>query len=691
MKKNASLYILLFLSAFSLLYSGVKIKEKDLPAKYRNFLDLTHYIILSEEKDVFMQLASNIERDTFIKTFWKQRDPTPGTPQNEFREEHIERFNHANKIFRRQTVRPGWKTDQGMFYIILGEPVSKERFYGTLGLYPCEIWYYYGDKTKGLPVHFGLVFYQRGGIGEFKLYDPVSDGPGRLMIHSKGFAMEDYRSMYEKIRELAPTLSLVALSIIPGDIPYNYTPSPQNTIMLAEIIESPKKNINPTYATHFLDYKGMVSTEYMENFIENDTQLSLIKDPIMGITFLHFSIAPKSIPLDYYEPKDQYFSNFNLTVSLRVKEQIIFQYRRNFPFYFSPEDLDKIRGNGISIEDCFPAIEGKYKLVILLQNSVAKEFSIFEKNITIPEDSESPQITSPLIGYKFQSYNNNMHIPFKVLDKKLVIDPKNNFAASEDISFFFILSNINQSLWDEGEVGVVIKGLKPENPILKSFNLRLNNYPLRKSIPVTNTISGGELSPDYYKMTLSLKDKNGVTIDEKTVNFIISTQEVIAHPIAHSKAFSLLNNYLYFNMMAHQYENVGEYEKAEASYEKAYEANPDYKKGLIEYAHFLFKFKKYGKSLKLSESIENDEKFRFDYYLIKGKAYMGMGDYSKAIENLYKGNEIYNSDISLLNSLGFCYYKTGKRENALNALKASLSLNSKQPDVKKLIDEIEKK
>ena len=90
------------------------------------------------------------------------------------------------------------------------------------------------------------------------------------------------------------------------------------------------------------------------------------------------------------------------------------------------------------------------------------------------------------------------------------------------------------------------------------------------------------------------------------------------------------------------------------------------------------------------ENIKEDESLKFDYYLIKGKAHMRMGRYEEAINNLLEGNKIYNSDIGLLNSLGFCYYKTGQKENALDALNASLRLNPEQPQIKKLIEEIEK-
>jgi tetratricopeptide (TPR) repeat protein len=68
---------------------------------------------------------------------------------------------------------------------------------------------------------------------------------------------------------------------------------------------------------------------------------------------------------------------------------------------------------------------------------------------------------------------------------------------------------------------------------------------------------------------------------------------------------------------------------------------------------------------------------------------MGKGDYEKAISLFQEGNRIYNSDVQLLNSLGTCYYKTGRKKDALEALNASLRLNPEQKDIKDLINRID--
>ena len=679
---------LVFILSVSTHFSAPRIKEKDLPEKYREWLKLTRYIILPKEKEVLIQLTSDRDRDIFINAFWKQRDQTPGTPQNEYKDEHMRRFIYANTKLKRSTPREGWMTDMGRIHILLGPPHSIERFDVQAGIHPCQVWYYYGDKEKGLPAYFAIVFFQRSGSGEYKLYNPAADGPRSLLVESERIGLNNYQKAYEKIRELAPSLAEVSVTMIPGELPFNYIPSPRNNIIIAHIFKSPKKDVSPTYATHFLNYKGVVSTEYLTNYIESVAETVLIIDPILNISFLHFSISPKSVSIDYFEPKDQYYCNFQLNVSLRKKDDLVFQYSKDFPFYFSPDDIDQIKGNGISIQDSFPIIEGEYALNVLIQNSVGKEFSVFEEDISIPKEPESAKIIGPVLGFELLEHSGHFHVPFRVMNKKLGVDPNKIFSSKEEMTVFFNVMNAAQDLWQEGKVEVSINGLSDKNPTEKSFDLDLKNYPYDEILSIIHSISSRELLPDYYEMKLTLQDGKQAIIDEKVTEFIVSPKETIPHPVTLAKSFPLSNSYLYFYSLAYQYDKVNEREKAEAAYEKAYSSNPEYRPGLVEYAGYLLKMKKPNKSLTLIEGIKEDEESKFDFYLIKGLAYLEMGKYSVAIDNFLESNKIYDSDIRLLNALGFCYYKTDQKEKALDVLKASLSLNPDQKDIKKLIKEI---
>ena len=78
------------------------------------------YIISEAEKAAFAALAPDPDREAFIEKFWRDRDPTPATPNNEFRDEHYRRIKYANA--RWGDDGSGWQTDRGRIYIIYGPP-----------------------------------------------------------------------------------------------------------------------------------------------------------------------------------------------------------------------------------------------------------------------------------------------------------------------------------------------------------------------------------------------------------------------------------------------------------------------------------------------------------------------------------------------------------------------------------------
>lgn len=63
------------------------------------------YLISPEEKEVFLKLDTDRLRDHFIQAFWNHRDPTPGTPENEARQEHYRRLQYAKNYLRGGTAK----------------------------------------------------------------------------------------------------------------------------------------------------------------------------------------------------------------------------------------------------------------------------------------------------------------------------------------------------------------------------------------------------------------------------------------------------------------------------------------------------------------------------------------------------------------------------------------------------------
>jgi GWxTD domain-containing protein len=667
-----------------------QVNVKTLDPIYQDFLKLVTYIITPKEKEVFLQLTNDRDRNIFMDSFWKLRDPTPGTPQNEYKEEIIRRFNYVNKRFA--SGRPGWMTDRGRFYMILGEPNSYDRYPGNLGIVPCEVWYYYTDGSKNLPSHFALVFFQKGGAGDYRLYDPFVDGPKSLMesiASSRNIDPDDYETIHDRIQNLAPALADISISLIPGEFGYGYQPTSRSTELIASVIQSPKTNINPLYATHFFDYKGMVTTEYLTNYVESQGLAAVIQDPILNLPFVHFTVSPLTMTLDYYDAKKQYYCDVKMDVSLRQEKNVIYQFSREFPLYFPEDDVDRVRHAGIAFEDSFPAVVGDYTLTVLIQNTVGKEFSVMERTVSVPPNRDVPALNGPFIGYKVESYESNVHIPFKTVDRKLDIDPKMTFGTSDQIAMLFNVMNLTQDLWQGGEVAISLKG-QSKAPTVKNYTIQLSNSPYSGTLNLVQVVPAADMIPDYYQAKLSLIGPDKRVLDEKTADFAISTERGVAHPIAKSKGFSLANQYYFYYLLGCEYDKMDQNDQAEAQFSRGYSQNPGYQEGVLEYSRFLLKVHKYDKALEIVESLKDSDKSRFDYFLVKGLATMGLGDFTKAIDLLQNANKVYNSDIVLLNALGTCYAKTNQREQALAAYRASLKLNDKQPEVVKAIASLEK-
>jgi GWxTD domain-containing protein len=107
--------------------------------------------------------AKGSEQKQLFKEFWASKDPTPGTERNELMEEYYRRVSFATENFG--TYNEGWKTDQGMVYILLGPPNDVERFPFEQETKPYEIWYYYTINRK-------FVFVDYTGFGEYRLVNP---------------------------------------------------------------------------------------------------------------------------------------------------------------------------------------------------------------------------------------------------------------------------------------------------------------------------------------------------------------------------------------------------------------------------------------------------------------------------------------------------------------------------------------
>src|SRR6202049_4341238 len=187
-----------------------KIKKtlKELDSPYKQWLsEDVIYIISPEERQAFLQLETNEEREQFIEQFWLRRSSNPDLPENDFKEEHYRRIAYTNEHYA--SGIPGWKTDRGRMYIMWG-PADEveshptggtydrpmEEGGGSTSTYPFETWRY--RYMEGIGENVIWEFVDPSGSGEYHLTMDPSEKDALLPVPGAGLSLMESMGMASK-------------------------------------------------------------------------------------------------------------------------------------------------------------------------------------------------------------------------------------------------------------------------------------------------------------------------------------------------------------------------------------------------------------------------------------------------------------------------------------------------------------
>src|SRR3977135_4107847 len=181
---------------------------KELDSAYRQWLteDVT-YIISPDERNAFLQLDTNQEREQLIEKFWLRRSSNPDLPENDFKEEHYRRIAYANEHFA--SGIPGWKTDRGRIWIMYGKPDERETHPmggqydrpateggGSTSTYPFELWFYRYIAGVGSGVE--IEFVDPTGSGEYRIARNPDEKDAMLNIPGAGLTLSEQLGLSSK-------------------------------------------------------------------------------------------------------------------------------------------------------------------------------------------------------------------------------------------------------------------------------------------------------------------------------------------------------------------------------------------------------------------------------------------------------------------------------------------------------------
>ncbi|HXM95648.1 MAG TPA: GWxTD domain-containing protein [Candidatus Dormibacteraeota bacterium] len=182
------------------------LKELDTPYKQWLNEDVV-YIISPVERNAFLQLSNNEEREQFIEQFWLRRSTNPDLLDNSYKEEHYRRIAYTNEHYA--SGIPGWKTDRGRLYIIWG-PADEvdshptggtydrpmEEGGGSTSTYAWEKWRW--RYLEGIGENVEVEFVDPSGSGEYRLTMDPSEKDALLHVPGAGLSQLEMMGMASK-------------------------------------------------------------------------------------------------------------------------------------------------------------------------------------------------------------------------------------------------------------------------------------------------------------------------------------------------------------------------------------------------------------------------------------------------------------------------------------------------------------
>src|ERR1051325_7473220 len=459
---------------------------------YSHLLDKEMSLIITEEeREAFKLLSNDTERENFIEHIWELRDPTPETPENEFRDEFYRRVMYANERFAAGI--PGWKTDRGRIYIVYGPPDEIESHPsggtydypqnqggGSTQTYPFELWRYRYIADVGSDITIEFVDPCMCGDYHMTMDPNEKDAQAHLPSGQRRLqnAQKDNSRIFEALERYAklnrqpkfPELqTIVRHRINYHDMPFavltNYVKATSNVTLVPLTLQV--KNEDMTYKSENGVARGAVNIY---------GQVSTIGGKIA--------------------------TTFEDTVQMEVPQSVL------------PNMLNKASVYGNSL----PLAPGRYLLEIVVKDINSDHIGTWRQSLEVPNYDEELSASSVILADKME------RVPAKDVGHGLFVigaarvRPRAPSGASkpavfkrgEKLNVWMQIYNLAADEKDgksdadvefdviqEGTKKVVLHGTQPSEMMRRAVH----------QITLEKTFSSNELAPGVYRLKVHVRDQ----------------------------------------------------------------------------------------------------------------------------------------------------------------------------------------
>jgi GWxTD domain-containing protein len=370
---------------------------KELDNSYRQWLgeDVT-YIISPEERNAFLQLDTNEEREQFIEQFWLRRSSNPDLPENDFKEEHYRRIAYANEHFA--SGIPGWKTDRGRMYIMWGPADEVESHPtggtydrpmqeggGSTSTYPWETWRW--RYLEGIGENIILEFVDPSGSGEYHMTMDPGEKDALLHVPGAGLSQMEAMGMASKADRFSRSDGMTTPRSMGG------TPESMNEFSRLELYSK----VNKPPAVKFKDLEAVVTSRIVRDQLHFNWRTDYLK--VTNDTVLvPVTIQVPNGQLSFSSKEGIHSATMNIfgrvtTLTGRVVQTFEDSVSRDFPDSLFQQSL-KLQS---IYQKAVPLRPGLYRLDLVIKDVQSGNVGVVNSRLAVPRYNDEKLEASSLI------------------------------------------------------------------------------------------------------------------------------------------------------------------------------------------------------------------------------------------------------------------------------------------------------
>ncbi|HZN03779.1 MAG TPA: GWxTD domain-containing protein [Candidatus Polarisedimenticolia bacterium] len=381
------------------------------------------YIITKVETKAYKALETESERLTFIDWFWQRRDIEPSTPQNEFRDRYEQRVFEAQRKFI-SSATPGWKTDMGKIYILVGPPdeinsdVVAQTHRGII------TWVYRRPPFPDMQPNT-VIGFARDPSGEFRLsINPTIDSDvARGLKFSRTMITADQTLI--RAGQVDPALLAAGATLSASQIETNMTYGRM------QMLPPHEEELFKSFVSSRESYGSTIPMETRFDFYRAGDD-----------TYTTVTVGIRSTAVQYRTRGGKEVPDVGVFGKLVSKEnpELSYPLSSESGFADSPENASAGIGDLLIFQAVGAFKPGLYRAILGVEDRVSNKLSSLVKEIEVPDlTGTALRLSSITVAGSMEptEYATSTAKPFQIGKFKIVARPDAAFSKSDELDVYF--------------------------------------------------------------------------------------------------------------------------------------------------------------------------------------------------------------------------------------------------------------